>query len=148
MKTLTIRWQRLVNERGETCERCAATEQAVRDAAAALRQALHGLGIAVRLETDMLGPAGFAEAPLESNRLWLDDIPLEQWLGASSGASPCCSACGNAHCRTLELAGQSHEAIPAELIIRAGLLAAAQLLGRPASACCEQAAPPGRPRLT
>lgn len=137
-KTLTIRWQRLVNEHGQTCPRCGATEQAVRQATADLRQALRILGIDVRLETSQLSPADFAQAPLESNRLWIADVPLEQWLGAAAGESRCCSACGDANCRTLEVADATHEAVPAELIIKAGLLAAAQLPDD-ASGCCPTA---------
>lgn len=139
MKTLTIRWQRLVDEHGQTCDRCGATEAAVTRAAADLRQALHILGIEVRLETSALSPARFAQAPLESNRLWIDDVPLEQWLGASTGASRCCSACGDASCRTLSVADMTYEAIPAELIIKAGLLAVARLPDPVPARCCAPA---------
>jgi len=139
-KTLTIRWQRLVNEHGETCPRCGATEQAVRQATKDLRQALRILGIDVRLETSRLSLAEFTEAPLESNRLWLADVPLEQWLGAAAGESRCCSACGDANCRTLEVANATHEAVPAQLIIKAGLLAAVQLPDD-ASECCPTTQP-------
>jgi hypothetical protein len=136
VKTLTIRWQRLVDERGNTCDRCGATGQAVRRAAADLRQALQHLAIDVRLETDTLSHATFTQAPLESNRLWIGGVPLEDWLGATSGQSPCCSACGDAHCRTLDVAGVSYEALPVELILKAGLLAAARLLEAAPAACC------------
>lgn len=139
MQPMTIRWQRLVNEHGQTCDRCGATEQAVQRAATALRQALHGLGIEVRLETSVIDPGSFTEAPLESNRLWIDDVPLERWLDATAGESPCCSACGDASCRTLKVADATYEAIPVELIIKAGLLAAAQLLGRNPASCCSAA---------
>lgn len=136
MKTLTIRWQRLVDEHGQTCDRCGATEVAVRRAAADLQQALHILGIEVRLETSTLSPASFAQAPLESNRLWIADVPLEQWLGATTGQSRCCSACGDASCRTLSISGTTYEAVPADLIVKAGLLAAAQLPDRIPASCC------------
>lgn len=136
MKTLEIRWQRLLDAQGRTCDRCGATEQAVRQAAADLEQALHVLGIEVQLKVHQLDPARFAQAPLESNRLWIADAPLEHWLGASSGQSRCCSACGDSDCRTLQLGEQVYEAIPAELILRAGLLAAASLLDDRPSACC------------
>jgi hypothetical protein len=42
MKTLTIRWQRLVNETGETCERCGATGDTVQNAFARLKKSLGG----------------------------------------------------------------------------------------------------------
>lgn len=141
MKPLTIRWQRLVNEHGQTCDRCGTTEQAVRRATADLAQALQGLGIEVRLETGMINRDAFAEAPLESNRLWIADVPLEHWLDATAGESPCCSACGDASCRTLKVADATYEAVPVELIIKAGLLAAAQLLGHAPANCCSPAGP-------
>jgi len=141
MKTLKLRWQRLVDAHGQTCDRCGATEQAVRRAAADLGQALHGLGIEVRLETSVIKPEDFTQAPLESNRLWVGDEPLEHWLDASAGESQCCSTCGDASCRTLKLADTTYEAVPFELIIKAGLLAAAQLLGHTPAACCSPAEP-------
>ena len=141
MKTLKLRWQRLVDAHGQTCNRCGATEQAVQRAAADLRPALHGLGIEVQLETSVINPEDFSRAPLESNRLWIGDEPLEHWLGASAGESRCCSTCGDASCRTLKLADATYEAIPVELIIKAGLLAAAQLLGHTPAGCCSQPEP-------
>lgn len=141
MENLTIRWQRLVDEHGQTCHRCGATEQAVDRAAANLRQALQALGIEVRLEKSALSSADFSQAPLESNRLWIGDAPLEHWLDATAGASLCCSTCGGASCRTLKVADETYEAVPVELIIQAGLLAAARLLGRTPTGCCLPAEP-------
>ena len=53
--------------------------------------------------------------------------PLDEWLGAGSGSSQCCDACGDAECRTLEIDGTSHEVVPEALLVRAGLIAASQL---------------------
>jgi hypothetical protein len=61
--------------------------------------------------------------PSQSNRIWIDGRPLEKWLGAKVGKSPCCGPCQGLECRTLEAGGASHETIPAELIIKGGLLA-------------------------
>ena len=47
---LVIRWQRLVNDSGQTCDRCGATEQAVRQASRRLQQALRRFGVRVRVE--------------------------------------------------------------------------------------------------
>lgn len=49
MKTLTIRWQRLVAG-GETCPRCEGTGEEVRKAAGVLGRALEPLGIEVVLD--------------------------------------------------------------------------------------------------
>lgn len=74
--------------------------------------------------------------------LWIDGKPMEEWLGATAGSSPCCEVCGDLPCRTMELDGQTFEVIPEELIVKAGIIAASGLIGpdtsAPASttACC------------
>ena len=69
--------------------------------------------------------------PSESNRIWIAGQPLERWLEGSAGSSPCCSVCGDAECRTVELGGETFETIPERLIVKATLLAAAELLDAP-----------------
>lgn len=131
MKTLTIRWQRFVNDREQTCPRCHETGDATLRAFSRLRKALAELDIEVQLQTDALDLPKFTKDPLQSNRIWIAERPLEEWLGASVGQSPCCVACGDAQCRTISLA-DTYEAIPENLIIRAALLAAADLFkGKP-----------------
>ncbi len=79
--------------------------------------------------------------PSESNRIWIAGRPLEDWLDASVGKSTCCSACGGAECRTLEIGSATFETIPEELILKAALLAAAASLGPggdEGSGCCVQ----------
>ena len=147
MKTLSIVWQRLVNEQDKTCPRCQGTGDAVRRALERLRTVLEPLGVQAVLECRALDAQAFQAQPAESNRIWLDGQPLEAWLGGQAGASRCCDACGEQDCRTLELDGQSHEVIPEELLVRAGLRAGIRLLepepasqaaagsGKPASCC-------------
>lgn len=137
MKTLKILWQRLVDERGQTCDRCDTTETAVEEAVQKLKYSLQELGIDVVLEKKTLVPSTFIESPLESNRIWVSGEPIEEWLSATSGQSKCCSACGDSDCRTITVDGKTYEAIPAELIVKAGLLASAQLFqSEPRSSCC------------
>ena len=139
MKTLTIRWQRLVDERGQTCQRCASTEKEVEKALDNLKQSLARLGIEVTLEKAALDPLLFIKDPSESNRIWIGQRPLEEWLNAEVGQSYCCGPCGVAECRTVEVEGQTYETIPAGLIIKAGLLAASRLLDVGANdPCCER----------
>jgi hypothetical protein len=126
MQTLTIRWQRLVIHDGQTCPRCQDTGEATQRAFARLRKALAELDIEVQLQTGSLPLPLFTNDPLQSNRIWIGERPLEEWLGAAVGQSPCCDACGDAQCRTIALA-DTYEAIPEKLIIRAALLAAAEL---------------------
>ncbi len=128
MRTIRIVWQRLLSLQGQTCDRCAATELALQQAVETLQQVLAPLQIQVEFHRQALTLAQFNQDPQASNRIWIDDQPLETWLGASTGTSPCCSVCGDAACRTLECDQQSYEAIPPRLIIKAGLLAAAQRL--------------------
>ena len=131
MKTLIIRWQRLLDEQQQTCPRCAATGDAVQEAANLLQAALQPLGIAVQAEKQALERKAFEAAPLESNRVWIGGKPLEHWVGAEVGQSPCCDACGDADCRTVTVGSSQYEALPSWLIVRAGLLAAADLMGAP-----------------
>jgi len=124
-RTLTIEWQRLVTDGGGTCPRCAGTGAEVTKAGETLAAALAPLGIEVTVTTRALTDAAFRADPAESNRIWVDGRPLEEWLGATVGASRCCDECGDEECRTVAVDGAVHEVVPAEAIIRAGLLAAA-----------------------
>lgn len=138
LRTLKIRWQRLVTK-GETCPRCGATEKEIEKAFQTLEQSLAPLGIKVALEKQELDPSEFQKDPLQSNRIWIDGRSLEEWLGLKIGQSPCCRTCGDAECRTLETGGQVYETIPADLIIKAGLLSAAKLLNpQTADSCCQK----------
>ena len=123
MKTIKIIWQRLVDDQGQTCDRCGGTEQELHKALRFLIKSLAPAGIAFSLETKSLDPQEFARDPSQSNRIWVDGKPLEKWVKAETGASPCCGPCGDAECRTVNVEGTTYETIPAELIIRAALLA-------------------------
>ena len=127
MKTLPILWKRLVDI-GETCPRCGLTERNVRAAVDKLESAMQPLGIYPVLETRAIDDATFREAPAESNRIWIGGKPMEEWLGAQAGDSPCCEVCGDLPCRTMELHGQTYEAIPEDLIVKAAMIAASQLI--------------------
>lgn len=127
VQTMEIVWQRLVDESGETCVRCGTTEASVDEAARKLYRSLRSLGINVVLKKKTLSPSAFEKEPLESNRIWIAGVPIEQWLSATTGQSQCSSACGSADCRTVTIDGNTYEAISADMIIKAGLLASAQL---------------------
>jgi hypothetical protein len=127
MKTLVIEWQRLLDEQKETCPRCGSTEQEVEKAVEELNQTLAPSDIAVNLVKKTIDPETFKKDPLQSNKILIAGKTLEEWLGATRGQSKCCETCGDADCRTLEYDGDIHETIPAELIVRAGITAAAYL---------------------
>lgn len=125
---LKIVWQRLVSDEGETCPRCATTQAAVHQAVETLAEVLGPLGIEPILETRALDLPAFEAAPIESNRIWIAGQPLEAWIGADVGGTRCCTVCGDNDCRTLEVDGTTFEAVPARLIVKAGLAAASSLL--------------------
>jgi hypothetical protein len=106
-RVLSIRWQRLVDEELQTCPRCQDTELELGEAVARLEEALTSSNVRVD---------------------WIAERPLEEWLEASVGESPCCESCGDADCRTLRVGSEVYEAISADLIVRAGLRAAATLM--------------------
>jgi hypothetical protein len=130
MTPLSIVWQRLVAADGKTCPRCDATYQQVQSAVSKLEEVLRPLHIVPTLEVREIDEKSFKENPSESNRIWIAGSSMEEWLGASSGSSRCCSVCGDSPCRTTELEGTVFEEIPEELILRAALVAASRLVGR------------------
>jgi len=126
MKKLKIRWQRLVSEQ-ETCPRCGGTESELEKAVSILKKSLAPLGIEVVLEKRKLSISEFKKDPLQSNRIWINERPIEEYIKADVGQSPCCDVCGPNECRTIETDETVYETVPAEVIIRAGLIAASQL---------------------
>ena len=136
-KILQIQWQRLVDKQGRTCDRCGTTGTSVEAAFQKLKRSLKEVDIEVVLEKKTLSPSDFSKDPLESNRIWIAGKPIEEWLSATIGKSQCCSTCGDSECRTIIVDSKIYEAIPAELIVKAGLLAATQLVATPSvKPCC------------
>jgi hypothetical protein len=132
-KTLVIRWQRLVDKGGDTCGRCGSTERSIDEA-----QRL--------LAASLLTAEQFKLDPSASNEIWIGAETLDTILNAKTGASACAGVCGGSPCRTTLVDGQSYETIPAELIVRAGLHAAADLLQpvAPPTACGPASDAPAR----
>lgn len=120
---LEILWQR-VAVGAQTCERCGDTGAGVRRAAERLREKLAPRGIVVTLAEKILPP----QAVAESNRVFFNGLSVEELLGAEVGMNHCRSCCellgAPTDCRTLRLDGREYEALPEELLVRAGLLAA------------------------
>ena len=76
--------------KGETCPRCGSTEEALRKAESTLKQSLALLGIEVILEKEELSVTEFKKDPLQSNRIWINNRLLEDWIEGRVGHSPCC----------------------------------------------------------
>lgn len=121
-KRLVVSWQRLVSD-GGTCPRCGSTEDELGKAVARLKEKLKPQGIEVILKKQELTPEEFKKNPLSSNKIMLNDQPLEDLLDAKTGHSKCCDVCGDEECRTVETGGANYETIPVELIVEAGLKA-------------------------
>jgi hypothetical protein len=132
MTQLPIIWQRLVSADGRTCQRCDATYQHLQSAVAKLRDVLKPLNIEPILELREIDEKSFKNKPAESNRIWIAGKPVEEWLTASVGSSPCCSVCGDTPCRTMEIEGAVFEDIPEAVILKAALIAASGLIGQTA----------------
>ena len=124
---LQVRWQRLVDDKGQTCGRCGSTEKETENAVKELRRSLKPIHVEVVLQKTSISLQEFSKDPLASNQILIGGKPIEEWLQAKVGQSPCCGACGDSECRTLTVDGKTYESIPTELIVRAGLLAGAQL---------------------
>lgn len=126
MKTLDMLWQR-VTLGAETCVRCGDTGESVRRAAEDLRRELAGQDIAVVLTEKALPPFAVAE----SNRVFFNGESVEDLLGAQVGMNHCQSCCEmlgeQTDCRTLTLEGREYEALPEELLLRAGRIAAEKM---------------------
>jgi hypothetical protein len=112
MKTLPIVWKRLVSADGRTCDRCGATQHEVQRAVSKLREVLRPLDIEPTLDVRVLDEDSFKADPSESNRIWIADRPMEEWLGARVGSSRCCSVCGGSECRTVRVGETTFEVIP------------------------------------
>jgi anti-sigma factor RsiW len=124
---MQILWKRLIKG-GETCTRCEDTGRELEAAVAKLAAALRPLEIEPVLEMQEIDEAEFKANTSESNRVWIAGKSIEEWLGADVGMSRCCSVCGDSNCRTLEVGGHTYETIPEEQFIKAGLMAASQMI--------------------
>ncbi|MCX7705688.1 MAG: DUF2703 domain-containing protein [bacterium] len=136
MKTLRIKWERLIMN-GQTCPRCKSTEKELKRAISTLKQSLKPLGVKLIVEKDELSAEEFKKNPLRSNQIWINGKLLEDWIDGKTGQTPCCDVCGPSECRTIEVNGEIYEEIPADLIIKAALIATAQIMTEKKSSCCK-----------
>lgn len=128
LKKLIIQWQRLLNDKDQTCPRCSETGETVKTGVSKLKNTLAELGIEVELIQKALDFSTFANNPLQSNSILVNGRLLEEWIGGETGKNKCCDVCGDSECRTISFGENTFESIPENLIIKAGLLAAAELI--------------------
>lgn len=78
--TLKIKWKRLISK-AETCPRCGSTEEEIKKAVLILKQSFAPLEIKVILEKEQVSVTEFKKDPLQSNRIWLNNRLVEEWIG-------------------------------------------------------------------
>jgi hypothetical protein len=138
-KTLAVKWERFAYEHKEACERCQGTRDEIQKAFQRLSADLASVGIDVTLDESKLSKDQAAADMCQSNCIWIGGRPLEAWLGAEVGESPCegcCEAMGSeVMCRTIVYDGRTYEAVPSDLIVTAAYAAASEMLGRDIKPC-------------
>ncbi len=138
MNEFIISWQRLVSD-GETCPRCGGTEENLEKAVSSLKKSINPLGLNVIFKKKKLSVKEFKEDPLKSNLITINDKPLEYWINGKVNESQCCDVCGPNDCRTITVGEETYEEIPSNLIIKAGLIAASNMIGNNENkSCCDE----------
>lgn len=116
MKHLEIEWRHLEKD-GNTCVRCSDTGATLNEVVESLASECLPCGWEITYRETRLSE----EEIRESNIILLNGEPIEAVLsGAVASESHCASCCEftgkDTSCRTVEIGGQSYEAIPASLI--------------------------------
>ena len=126
-KILTVEWVRLVvNE--NTCPRCNNTEDELDKAVFILENVLKPLNINLQVIKKSLSQDVFDKNPIISNRIRINNRNIEDILSGTIGESKCCSVCGENNCRTIKINGITHEVITTKIILKAALIASAELI--------------------
>ncbi len=139
VRTLTIAWHKVSDDDGSICDLSTATQQTVDQASEELRRALAPNGIEVVVET--LVPEKAEGGDCLCNRVLIQGRFVDEWLGADL-VKTSCSGCPNQKgcAETAESGGcggqynmihqgKTYGIVPADLIVMAGLVAAADLTG-------------------
>ena len=138
-QTISLAWHKVNGEDGSVCELSLATQQMVDQASVELSQALAANNIEVAVQT--LTPEKVEGGECLCNRVLVQDRFVDEWLGARL-VKTACSGCPNqAKCaETAEpdgcggqyeiiYQGENHRIVPSDLIVTAGIIAAADLTG-------------------
>lgn len=121
MKKIEITWQRLVDEKGDTCDRCNKTYLNLESAIEKLKPLLDTIGIEVSFNKKALSMEEFKKNPLSSNVIIINGKKIEDILNLKIGQSSCCGPCGDSECRTVIDESEEKEEIEERLIIKAFL---------------------------
>lgn len=119
MKEIDIYWQRLVDEKGYTCDRCNKTYLNLERAIKKLMPFLNSIGIELNFQTKALSKEEFIKDPLSSNEIIINGKNIERILNLKKGQSNCCGPCEDNQCMTIIEEGVEKEEIEERLIIKA-----------------------------
>lgn len=101
-----------------------------------LSQVLNPLKVQVVLEREEITIDDFNKDPLRSNQIWINGRLVEDWIAGEASKTMCCDICGPNECRAIKIGSEVYEVIPAEIIIKAGLIAAYELIKKKANESC------------
>ncbi|MCX7822877.1 MAG: DUF2703 domain-containing protein [Syntrophobacterales bacterium] len=128
MTSISLRWYHLVDENGNTCDRCDQTLLNLEKVISVIKPAFEEFDITIDFEKVALSYDEFKRNPLASNQITIDGRPLETILDLKVGKSPCCGPCAGNDCRTLVIKGVERDVIEARVILKAILESIAKKL--------------------
>lgn len=123
MTKVTVEWQRLVDEKGETCDRCNKTYLNLEKVISLVKPFFENFGIDIEFSKKALSMDEFQKNPLLSNQIIIDGKPLEEILNLKVGQSSCCGPCGDNECRTIIDGSLEKEEVEERLILKSILKA-------------------------
>jgi len=120
--TLVIEWRHIGESVDGTCVRCAATGRTLAEVVDAIRPALSARRVRVRVVETVLPDERIAE----SNMILFNGVPLEDLIDEARVEMTPCASCScitgtDAICRAIVCGDETHEAVPADLILKAAL---------------------------
>ena len=134
---LVIEWQHIGNDVSGTCDRCSRTGDALQDVLEELQPYFREKKVTVRFRERVLPDSRIEQ----SNKILLNGIPLEDYLGGARVVqTPCCScACitgqDEAVCRAIETGDDLYEALPPELLKQV-IIRIVETMSTGDDACC------------
>ena len=119
---LVIEWRHIGESVDGTCVRCAATGHTLAEVVAAIRPALSARRVRVQVVETVLPDERIAE----SNMILFNGVPLEDLIDEARVEMTPCASCScitgtDAICRAIVCGDETHEAVPADLILKAAL---------------------------
>lgn len=142
VQSLTIAWHKVSGDDGGICELSTATQLTVDQASQELRRMLADEGIEIAVRT--LTPEKVEGGECLCNRVLIQGRFVDEWLGAKLVKTACSgcpnqkacaksagsgSSCGGQY--AMIHGGKTYTVLPADIIVAAGMIAAADLTGEP-----------------